>query len=126
MADVTGPISSMPGSTHRPPHGTDCDNHKGRQATVRIQGETDSFGSEMHDLCAECAAPILEHAKKPRIGFCEWCKGEGEIKQYRDMDEGMAGRLYDVCSACRKKDRDAAEEEAQHYREYNFSSLDYE
>ena len=88
MADVTGPISSLPGSAHRVPRGAHCDecdneisNRLGDEwrasrqdsekswwndpelkrrhdeelalhpATHRMQGDTDSFGSEMMDLC---------------------------------------------------------------------------
>ena len=51
MADVTGRISTLPGSGHKVPDGTMCDNHPDRLATHRVQGETDSFGSEMNDMC---------------------------------------------------------------------------
>ena len=44
MADVTGPISTLPGSRHRVPDGQSCDTHSDRFAVYRIQGETDSTG----------------------------------------------------------------------------------
>jgi hypothetical protein len=54
MADVTGPISTLPGSSHHDvPDGMMCDDHPDRPAVTRLQGETDSFGSEMHDLCGK-------------------------------------------------------------------------
>jgi hypothetical protein len=44
MSDVTGPISSLPGSTHAAPTAGMCDDHPDRPAVARVQGETDSFG----------------------------------------------------------------------------------
>ena len=70
MADVTGPIASLPGSFHTVPQGMACD-ECGKPATVRVQGETDSMGSEMHDLCAECAA------KHTRLTSITWRNGFG-------------------------------------------------
>ena len=54
MADVTGPISSLPGKRHELPKGAKCDEHPERDAVARVQGETDSMGCEMLDLCQEC------------------------------------------------------------------------
>ena len=54
MGDVTGPISTLPGSRHDFPDGTMCDDHPDRKAVARVQGETDSFGSELIDMCQEC------------------------------------------------------------------------
>lgn len=54
MGDVTGPVSTLPGAGHALPAGTMCDDHPDRPAVARIQGETDSFGSELWDLCEEC------------------------------------------------------------------------
>ena len=80
-----------------------CDTHPDRPATVRLQGETDSFGSEMVDLCDECAEKAKE--EPAYIGTCEWCKGtDVALKPRRDYDEGMAGRVYYVCQACITKD----------------------
>jgi hypothetical protein len=53
MADVTGPISTLPGAVHRVPEGATCDEHPDRPAVLRVQGETDSFGSETIDYCQE-------------------------------------------------------------------------
>ncbi len=41
MAEVTGPISSLPGAYHSLPKGTMCDEHPDRPAVARVQGETD-------------------------------------------------------------------------------------
>lgn len=102
MADVTGPISSLPGSAHAA-HGM-CDNHPDRPATVRMQGETDSFGSEMYDLCNECAKEWRDEARKPDIGRCDWCKTDDvERRPKRDWEEGMSGPVYYVCDPCRER-----------------------
>ncbi len=53
MSDVSsGPVSTMPGHRQGSPSGVACD-HDGclRDATVRVQGETDSFGAEYLDFC---------------------------------------------------------------------------
>jgi len=114
MGDVTGPISSLPYSRHATPDGTMCDEHPDRPAIVRIQGETDSFGSEMHDCCQECADAIKAERNSPeaRTGKCDWCKQEAtDLRPKRDYEEGMSGRVYDVCGACvRKEDEECRAE----------------
>ena len=111
MADVTGPISTLPGSTHKPPTGMNCDSC-GKPAVIRIQGETDSFGSEMHDLCFQCG---IEAEKRSVLsGQCDWCKTEfDKLFPARNYDEGMCGPVYYVCLSCRKKQQDEA------LKEYN-------
>lgn len=105
MADVTGPISTLPGALHGVPKGEVCDHHPSRKAVVRIQGETDSFGSEMHDLCDECARADRAAAREPDIGTCDWCKTKDVARSpRRDIDEGMSGPVYYVCNPCRDKD----------------------
>lgn len=106
MADVTGPISTLPGSGHDLPEGTMCDQHPDRPAVARIQGETDSFGCEMNDLCEEClkADREYERSAEARTGNCDWCKNVAtDLADTRDYDEGMAGPVYRVCGACRKR-----------------------
>lgn len=101
MADVTGPISSLPGSGHSVPNGTMCDEHPDRPAVARIQGETDSFGSEMIDCCEECRAEILAAVKSERTGVCDWClQMANDLRYRRDFEEGMCGRVYRVCGPC--------------------------
>ncbi len=113
MADVTGPISSMPGSLHKVPENQMCDDHPDRLATARVQGETDSFGSEMIDMCDECLEKMRSYEKeKDRSGVCDWCKNNvPRLSQFRDYDEGMCGRLYDVCDPCIEKANAEAEAE---------------
>ncbi len=121
MADVTGPISTLPGARHDLPDGTMCDEHPERLAVVRVQGETDSFGSEMNDLCRECLDKDREWEKSPeatewRKGQCEWCKSEAtDLSDARDYEEGMAGHVYQVCGGCIKRRDQRLAEEARYY-----------
>jgi hypothetical protein len=106
MADVTGPISTLPGASYEAPEGTMCDNHPDRPATGRVQGETDSFGCEMHDLCDECSKEHREELRAAResLGTCDWCDAQNvKVRFARDYEEGMCGRVYSVCYPC--KDR---------------------
>lgn len=119
MADVTGPIASLPGASHSVPKGMKCDDCE-NTATHRMQGETDSFGCEMHDLCDSCyakvQASIAEHAAEAATGICEWCKQPAtDLRPRRDFEEGQAGRVYDVCGACVKRENDALEAERGDY-----------
>lgn len=118
MADVTGPISTLAGASHNVPDGMMCDYHPEKLAVARIQGETDSFGCEMEDICQECIderkayrcseAGQAEEAEW-RTGACEWCKGHAtDLRDARDYEEGMCGRVYRVCGACIKRVNDEA------------------
>ena len=118
MSDVTGPISSLPGSFHQTPAGTMCDTHRGRPAVRRVQGETDSLGSEMLDLCQECMDKIKEHEAEARRGYCDWCKTEQTtLADHRDFEEGSCGPVYRVCAGCRKKESDSLIDEIQRHDE---------
>jgi hypothetical protein len=128
MADVTGPISSLPGSIHSPPKGMTCDECT-NPATVRIQGETDSFGCEMIDLCDECRRKEIEYSRSEegqakerewRTGSCEWCKNHvTDLRDARDYDEGMSGRVYRVCGPCVKRVNDEAAAELALYDDWD-------
>ena len=112
MSDVTGPISTLPGASHSLASGAMCDEHPEVPAVARIQGETDSFGSEMHDLCADCLAEYRKEVAASRCGTCDWCKRDAtDLRPRRDYDEGMCGRVYDVCGACVKAENARASEE---------------
>lgn len=121
MAEITGPISTLPGRCHDFPDGTKCDEHPDRDAVARVQGETDSFGCEMHDMCAECLEAARAWSRSPeadewRKGKCEWCKTEvTDLRDARDYDEGMCGRVYRVCGPCVKRQNDEAERELRYY-----------
>lgn len=112
MADVTGPIHTLPGAGHAVPDAMKCDDHPDRPATHRVQGETDSMGCEMLDLCDECFTEFKAHGiYTPEE--CDWCDASGDdIRPTRDYEEGMCGPVYYVCSACRKRrDERLAEED---------------
>lgn len=129
MSEVTGPISTLPGTSRDPPDGQMCDNHPDQPAIARIQGETDSFGCEMEDLCQQCldeqrAYRCSEAGQAEelewRTGACEWCKNHvTDLRDARDYEEGMNGRVYRVCGACIKRVNDEAEAELRAYGDYD-------
>lgn len=89
------------------------------------------MGCEMHHLCAECMEEHRAYLRSPeaeehRRGQCEWCKGEAtDLRDARDYEEGMCGRLYRVCGACIKRENDEAERELD-ARGYHDDWDDYE
>lgn len=106
MADITGPISSLPGARHRVPTGATCD-CCGVPATIRIQGETDSFGCELNDYCQACydkmeARIAAEREADPDAGnyICDGCKRDAPCKPARDLEEGNCGPVYWYCDPC--------------------------
>lgn len=112
MAGITGPISTLPGAAHDLPPGTRCDSHPERLAVSRIQGETDSFGSELLDYCEECASRAREDMGQPKIGRCDWCEADAkDLRDHRDYDEGLHGPVYRVCGACRQREAAQIERE---------------
>jgi hypothetical protein len=116
MADLTGPTSTLPGAAHDLPPGTMCDEHPKRPAVARIQGETDSFGSELIDCCEECRASIRASISAKRDGYCEWCKTMAEdIRDHRDFEEGSSGPVYSVCAGCRSREQQRLERELSHF-----------
>ena len=126
MADVSGPVSTLPGACSSTPEGTMCDDHPERPAVGRIQGETDSFGAEYLDLCAECMTEFAKHRNDARVGVCDWCKQEATtLRHHRDYEEGMYGRVYDVCQACRRKEMDELNAEMQD-NDYSYHDSDDE
>jgi len=132
MADVTGPISTLRGARHKLPDGQMCDDHPDRPAVARIQGETDSFGSEMNDLCQECLHRYRDWQNSPeaaeaRSGRCEWCKSEvTDLRDARDFDEGLSGRVYRICGACIKKQNERLAEEADEFDDGVWDDDDYD
>jgi len=109
MSDCShGPVCTMPGSSIPAPLNAVCDTHPDRPASKRVQGETDSFGCEYHHLCVDCVASLQAHAAAYRQGRCDWCGTFAEdLRNRRDYDEGMTGRIYRVCGSCVKKERAA-------------------
>lgn len=124
MAEVIGPCSTLPGARHTVPEGTMCDKHEDRVAVARIQGETDSFGAELNDMCQECYNAhkqyMADTAVERATGCCDWCKNHAtDLRRMRDFEEGLGGPLYDVCGACRKRQNDELEEELRESGHYD-------
>jgi hypothetical protein len=113
MADVTGPIMTLPGALYGVPEGTMCDEHPDRPAKHRVQGETDSFGSEMYDCCEECYRELRAEMAALQEAFpCDYCKvPSSDRRPIRDPDEGMCGPVYYVCPECRRRQRERIEAE---------------
>lgn len=44
-----------------------CDDHPDVPAVARVQGETDSFGCEMHDLCQACLDELRAEIRTQRM-----------------------------------------------------------
>jgi len=98
-------------------------------ATLRVQGETDSFGAEYLHYCEECykleeelqAYYREKHANDE--GHCEWCKKATPQKHLcmtRDIDEGSSGPVYEVCADCRKKQNDYIDDELEFLAEQGY------
>ncbi|HAX4198098.1 TPA: hypothetical protein JZE14_003535 [Escherichia coli] len=114
MGEVSnGPVSSLPGHLSRVPEGTKCDVHPDRDAVRRVQGETDSFGCEYHDMCQECHVEyVRESQTADYFGKCNWCGKHAEILiPHRDIEECSYGRVYEVCKPCIDAERQRWEEE---------------
>lgn len=100
MASITGPIRTLPGSKHTLPEGSMCDEHPDVLAVKRVQGETDSFGSEMMDCCQACLDEMFPPDAEPAENHCDWCSKLGVLSYCRDPDEGSCGPVYMVCPSC--------------------------
>lgn len=124
----SGPVSSMPGSSHPFPKGSVCDVHGDIPAVKRIQGETDSFGCEYVLMCQGCVDEHQKYlqAKQEEEECCDWCKQMKKgLRPHRDMDEGMSGPLYDVCSDCIIKENEEARRELEENGGYS-DDLDWD
>lgn len=109
MADVRGP-GGLPGQSSCPPQGIQCDDCS-EPATVRVQGETDSFGSEQHDLCDACAKKMREECSDSS-GRCDWCKQDATERVWtRDYEEGLGGPVYHICRPCFQRQQDRINED---------------
>lgn len=109
MADVIGPCSTLPGSRHQLPEGTACDEHRSVPAVARVQGETDSFGAELHDLCQPCLDALKSGMSS---GCCDWCEKHAiDLRSRRDFEEGSCGPVYEVCGDCVRAENKRLQEE---------------
>lgn len=118
MAEVSnGPVSTLPGHSSSVPKGAKCDEHPDRDAVRRIQGETDSFGCEYHDMCQECYDEYVHEAKNAdRSEKCDWCGQHDEhLYPHRDIEEGSHGRVYEMCKPCIDAERQRWEEDEERW-----------
>lgn len=92
-------------------------------AVTALITESDSMGSEYHPLCTSCGDKTLLKIKEARekeeanpTGYCDWCKASNVlVSPHRDFEEGLHGRVYDVCSPCLAKERERIAEEMEDY-----------
>lgn len=119
---ISGGVASLPGESWQIPEGTMCDDHPDRPAVRRVQGETDSMGCELNDMCQECLDKYKDEVKNADTsGTCEWCKTHaGKLRPRRDYEEGLYGRVYQVCEPCIDKQsarlaQEAAQEDDEPY-----------
>lgn len=99
MTGVLGPNSYRPGQILKHVEGIACDQHEDRPSVARVVGESDSFGSEVIDLCQECLDK-LNTDKEETIGVCEICHTTTVVNRRRDPEEGSCGRIYNMCDRC--------------------------
>ena len=108
-------MCNLPGSTTRSAsklEGEWCEEHPDRPATIRVQGETDSFGAEYIFFCEECYQAFIKEAEEPQEHQCEWCKATTtDCTPFRDWTEGSCGPVYMVCLKCRHRAIDNMHEE---------------
>lgn len=125
MADVIGPCTTLPGTFHAFKLVTLCDEHPDRPAVSRVQGETDSFGAELIDMCQECLAHYREQLSDNRnlLEQCDWCKNQSTgLCDRRDFEEGTHGRVYRVCDGCVDKENTRLKDDD----EFNWHSDDWD
>lgn len=109
--EVVNNMAHLPGqnvSIQDDEWGTTCHHHPEIKATHRICSEDDSFGAEYTNMCDECwdvrTAAIQAIADdETQWETCKCGNREPELIQYRDMDEGMHGPVYEHCSGCHAK-----------------------
>ena len=105
MAAVIGPNNYTPGQILKAVPGVMCDDHPEVVSVCRMVGETDSFGSEISDLCQTCFDTHLKQqanrSERPQEwSHCEDCKNaSNDVRQRRSYDESV---LRYRCNACQK------------------------
>lgn len=110
-------------------YGHECDNHGcTKQAIHSLIDCQDSFGAEYSIWCDDHYKEELDRRAKVRAlerlqptGYCEWCKTANVYtSSYRDMEEGMYGRVYDVCQKCISKDVEYYRQENEMYEQDDY------
>lgn len=93
---------SLPGHRTKISEPAPCEDC-GKPAVFSVQGETDSFGAEYHDLCRNCAGKFNPNAE----GACDFCSTHSNLlKPTRDFEEGANGPVYYVCDPCINRRRE--------------------
>lgn len=100
-------MRNLPGEVSKPDHGATCDYHPDIAATVRVQGETDSFGAEYIHMCTACKQD--HDAYRDRLGgavyesICQHsqCRASAPVFPVRDFEEGVNGPVYYYCRPCK-------------------------
>jgi DNA-binding PadR family transcriptional regulator len=72
----------------------------------------------MEDVCQQCIDERRAYRcseagqaelREWRTGVCEWCQTHVmDLRDARDYEEGMSGRVYRVCGACIRRQNDEA------------------
>ena len=73
-------------------------------------------------MCKECLDEYKTSLKKEKEqkAKCDWCKNMCKgLRPHRDMEEGMYGRVYMVCSPCISRESDRINEELSHNDYYS-------
>lgn len=131
MAYVIGPNNRLPGQVIL--HGLRsefCDNHPDRKAIRAIQGETDSFGAEVHELCNLCSVRMLSDQVHRE---CDWCQRYLPLHPWRDFEEGSSARVHYVCLTCLSETKrrehealqDELDEQESSYADEGYENYDY-
>lgn len=95
-----GPVRTLPGHVRRGNFNCKCDDCD-VPATIRVQGETDSFGCEYYYQCEACYAE--DQKQDDAVSICEHCDTESVLAPCRDPGEGLTGPVYWLCQPCKKK-----------------------
>lgn len=117
-------MHNLPGAISKPDQGATCDTHPTHAATVRVQGETDSFGAEYIHMCAACKKDHDAHRERlggaAFEGLCGRCKTPAPVFPVRDFDEGMNGPVYYYCQPCKRAFLRAQDEALDCYLYHDF------
>ena len=109
------------------PHGSTCEMCK-KDATKIIEGEIDSMGIELINLCDEHYEISKIARNKPISGKCDWCPNLSERLIFtRDYaNEGISGPVSYVCRKCKSEQHKGLQElEKLQERLYGVDDDDY-
>lgn len=113
MANAQSVITKEEVRTYRKPYALTCSVHRNVLAVSRVKGEADSLGLDVIDMCQVCLDSF--NKENGLTAPCDWCGRVSELIPRRDSDEGMRGRLYNVCSDCITKENNQYAVEVDYY-----------